>query len=616
MSKEIEELLNSFEDLQIKNLQVYEAPTSLVEKIKNGFNTILNKVKSSNFGRRCTALALAGAMTLSLAGCSGNKAAVDNPEPTAIAETDLANFNAMLNRSKSEIQKSVINSIKDFLLYFNIDFANQHIEKDKDIKAALTWDEVAALTVFYNDFSNKEIMEIFNGAELKENDMLNAYKTGFLMLMGAHVLEDSKYPVNIDMLLQSEEAKDFYNKYHDLFLAAKQSTGDAQLNYVKAFYTQLRSDFPISKESRGTSGIAHADPRSRVKDYYYSILPMLSASEILFQNLSTDYTLTDEEIALMNELGACNLAGSKFSTVAILAATAENSDYADYEALKNELVNILIAGNNYVIDDAHREITLLDEFFEKIKDSLLANGGYWIFSTNTYVVVTREEVESREEAIRRAGKDKVEQAEKDADAALEEENEKARQEAEEKAKEEADRLQQEADKQTEENQDRVDDSDKDFQDRIDDANNSNGPINEGDLGHGTDFDDSHSDNNGNLDDSVTDITTDPTGAVDPGTPLPDPNETGAAFDNNYQEPVSFVPTTESYETSVVISEPSTESYTPDSSDFQFVESAGQSVYEYEEPYAAMPLTNEQIAEAIVEAMASVEETSSTKVFTK
>ena len=47
---EINELLDEFEDLKIKNLKVYEAPTSLFGKIKAGFNTVINKVKSSDFG--------------------------------------------------------------------------------------------------------------------------------------------------------------------------------------------------------------------------------------------------------------------------------------------------------------------------------------------------------------------------------------------------------------------------------------------------------------------------------------------------------------------------------------------------------------------------------------
>ena len=55
------------------------------------------------------------------------------------------------------------------------------------------------------------------------------------------------------------------------------------------------------------------------------------------------------------------------------------------------------------------------------------------------------------------------------------------------------------------------------------------PVNERDFGdHNVDFDNDHSDDNGNLDNSVKDITTDGSGANNGA--LPDPNETGRKFD--------------------------------------------------------------------------------------
>ena len=80
-----------------------------------------------------------------------------------------------------------------------------------------------------------------------------------------------------------------------------------------------------------------------------------------------------------------------------------------------------------------------------------------------------------------------------------------------------------------------------MQDRIDDANDqidqnhdsdpsNDRPVNEDDFGdHNVHFDDDHQDGNGNLNDSVENITTDPTGDQT-DQPLPDPNVTGAAFD--------------------------------------------------------------------------------------
>ena len=83
----------------------------------------------------------------------------------------------------------------------------------------------------------------------------------------------------------------------------------------------------------------------------------------------------------------------------------------------------------------------------------------------------------------------------------------------------------------------VQDDEKDMNDKVNQANNGGGTVNESDFGdHGVDFDDNHSDENGNLDDSVDNITTDPKGDQS-DEPLPDPNVTGAEFDNKALAPV-------------------------------------------------------------------------------
>ena len=82
------------------------------------------------------------------------------------------------------------------------------------------------------------------------------------------------------------------------------------------------------------------------------------------------------------------------------------------------------------------------------------------------------------------------------------------------------------DKKKQENQETADRNNQNLKDNIDAANeniNNGGTVNEGDLGHGARFDNDHSNSNGDLNDSVKDITTNGSGAVDSNTPLPDPN---------------------------------------------------------------------------------------------
>ena len=136
-----------------------------------------------------------------------------------------------------------------------------------------------------------------------------------------------------------------------------------------------------------------------------------------------------------------------------------------------------------------------------------------------------------------------------------------------------------ADSKKQEYEDKIRQDEKDLQDKIDEANknqNSGGKVNESDFGdHDVDFDNNHSDKDGNLDDSVKDITTDPSGDKT-DEPLPDPN-------SDYES--SNASTNET----------------------------SQNIYEYEEPYTQM--SKEEIAEAIVEQMATPSEDISAKVYT-
>ena len=118
-----------------------------------------------------------------------------------------------------------------------------------------------------------------------------------------------------------------------------------------------------------------------------------------------------------------------------------------------------------------------------------------------------------------------------------------------------------------------------MQEDIEHANDTleqGGTVNEGDFGdHDVDFDQDHSDSQGNLDGSVGSITEDGTGADQD---LPDPNETGKELDDNEPD-YSNRPE-------------GTISGSPAESDFTTTDTSSQT------------MTNEEVADAIVEAMAA------------
>ena len=462
-------------------------------------------------------------------------------------------FDELLEVTTNIKQKQVMQNVSNALDWFNGTFADAYVEKGKDIRAALTWDEMVALQIAYNDYTKQELHAIFNGAEISSNDLENAYKNATLQLMGAYVIEQEPNLVDVTQFVHDEEGIKFVQKYQNLLEAAKNATGEEKLAAIKAFYSELYKDFPITDEVR-TEGISHSDHRT-IESYKLAVAPMVAAAEIMFQNYEIDHTLTDKAIDYFNDLGLCNLAQDKFDKVEMitLACCEYDEENPLYEQFKNAKIIELKNKGIYVIDDAHRDLSQLDRFQELVNWHFKMVDGHfeletW-YTTETYTTkktwtekhtkrwteTTRTETDDRDEAVRQAGEKKVRDAEKKVDKQIEEENRKEKEEAEKKAEETRKEMQEEADNHKKDLEEEVKKDDQDLQKDIDNANdkiNNGEKVNEDDFDdHNVHFEDEDKDKDGNLDGSVKDITTDDTG-VDQK--LPDPNESGKEFDKEGQ----------------------------------------------------------------------------------
>ena len=463
-------------------------------------------------------------------------------------------YEELLEVTDNQTQKTAMTNLGTTIFEFNGSFADAYVEEDKDVRAALKVEEVEALQVAYNDYSKDELKAIFNGTEVRADKMSMDYKSASLQLMGAYVIETSENPVNMSYLLETEEGKEFYNKYHTMYLEAKEATGQDQLDKVKAFYDEVKKDFPITQEIR-TEGIAHADAYDTLEAYKLSVTPMIAAAEMQFQNLAVDYTLNDSEIDFINDIGLCNYADDTFERLETITLSSDEDKTNPTELqYRNSIIKVLEAKKQYVIDDEHRELTKLDRFqdavnghFEYVETGSYKGTGYttdtnkeyqyeetkeWEETTKTdeYTTTTKEEKE-----IPASEKNKI-------DEEIEKENTDAKADAEAKAEETRKSLQDEEDAKAAKIKEEIEAEEKDMNDKIDKANetiNNNNKdtdksndtkVKESDFeDHNVDFDDSHSNSNGELDDSVKNITTDGTNA---DKDLPDPNETGAEFDKN------------------------------------------------------------------------------------
>lgn len=573
-----------------KKRAVEEANKSKPKKEEGKFKKWFKKTFIGKITKRVAAL-ITAVTILFVPGCSNAKTE-KGPEatPTTINETqeintddlikEVTSFAGMLKLSKSDVQKAFMNNISESLDNFNIKFANAYVEKDKNIKAALSWDEVISLALVYNDYNKDQLIQIFNGADLNTTKLEDAYKTGVLQLMGAHVIETRENKVDMSSLLESQEAKDFYEKYHELFLKCKEATGQEQINRVNEFYQELYKDFPITEKVR-EEGIAHSDSRNSIETYKFSIIPMVSAAEMLYQNLAIDKTLQDKAVAYLNDIGVCNRANDVIEKAALVNLSAsKNNDYIDYNILKQAKITELIDEDAYVVDDAHRDLSELDSFKNKVNVSFTyTNGtftGEYTTTTTKYRTETTSTTTNRSQAVSSTSENKVAAAERQASSRLDAENAQARREAEKAADAEVKRQQEQADAERRQQEEKIAQDEKDLQDKINQANkdiNNGQTVNKDDFGdHNVDFDNDHSDNKGNLNDSVKDVTTDGTGDKT-NEPLPDPNADDKGNSNS---------------------------------------SSDQPIYEYEEPYT---MTNEEKAAAIVEAMANAQTEEQAKVYT-
>ena len=579
------------------------------------------RFKKTKIGKRLTALLVAGAILIG--GICGYHLGKQNTKEGQIVNSSFSLFDAfrgeeeqdraflkLLKETKNEDQREIMTMQGQTLDMINRDFALAHMEEGKDIKAGLTWDEAIALNLAYNTYTKDQIRVMFNGAEVDSLAMSHAYKNGTLQLMGAFVIADRENPVNMAGFVRDEEGKAFVEKYEDLFYKCKEAEGDARIAAVNAFYQELFKDFPISDDVREV-GLSHADARASVKPYMAAVTPMVAAAEIMWQNLEIDHTLQDKATAYFNDIGLCNIAEDAFERAEQITLAAETDEkLPTYEEFRNAKIQELISEGNYPLDDHHRDLSQLDEFQKWVNGYFLFDEFGYITKTivtthtsTTYHTVTETHTTSeRDEAVSMAGEDKVAAAEREADKKIEEENAAAKAEGEKQAEEKRQELQDEADEEAQRAEQEVEQDRQDYQDNIDDANdtiNNGGTVNEDDLGHGTDFDDQHSDSNGNLDDSVTDITTDGSGAVDADEPLPDPNQTGTQFDAG----TTSTRSTESY------SAQATDDYSATSSSDYYDEG----IVSYEEPYVP---SNEEIVDQMIREMEGQGQDEAAYVYTK
>ena len=531
-------------------------------------------------------------------------------------EYDNYTFAQLLDVTSNEFQKSSMINLSSTINGFNGVFADAYVEKGNDIRAALTIDEVSSLQHAYNNYSKKEIKSYFNGSEINAIDLSNDYKDASLELMDAYVIENSKNPVDMSILIDNSEGKDFYNKYHDLFLRAKEATGNERIKLINEFYKAVRKDFPITKDVR-TTGTMHSDERKSIKDYKLSVAPIVAAADIIFANDKVD-RLSKEEIAFFNDIGLCNYADDKFEKIeTIMLSSEEDNTNPLWEQYRNAIIDVLLNRNQYVTDNEHRELANL-RLFKKIVNPSYDDTNT-ASSNNTYVkkktwtdkkIVRKTKTTKKSVSDKDVPADAKKKAKDDVDKKIKDDNDAAKKKGIKDANDNAKKMQDDADKDGDDIKKKIDDDDKKRQNKIDDANKKidNGDkVNQTDLGDDVNVDDPYVDDNGDIDNSVKNITTDPSGADQD---LPDPDDTDDDFNKR----------TQSDDTTQTTNDDDSKQTTATSSDDKSSDN-GDYYTRYDKKYTSYdadgnPISEEKLVELYIEILAQEASREIEKVYVK
>ena len=266
-------------------------------------------------------------------------------------------FNELLKATKDETQMGEMAKIGDYLDKYNNNFANSHLEDGTNIKAALSWDEVVALTLGYNDFHDTKLSSVFNGSTLNSESIISSFKSANDQLTKAFVIEDIQESISLDNLISEPEQKAFYNKYHELFKRIKISNGAEQINYINSFNSELVKDFLIDDSNKNFKDIINQ------ASYKLSILPMINASEIVFSNLDIDKSLSSTVYQYFNSANVDEVIRNKFTSYESKMLTAEfNKINPSYDLFKKQKIDELESKSQYGINDNLRDLSKLNEY--------------------------------------------------------------------------------------------------------------------------------------------------------------------------------------------------------------------------------------------------------------
>ena len=263
-------------------------------------------------------------------------------------------------KNKNDDRYNFLNNVGKTLNNYNMTEATNVLEENKGTKLAHSFDELAIQYIMYNDVSESEIHNIFGNQFVDKNELMSSFELGVKQDSLAHNLQISD--IDKSNMFKTEEAKDFYDKYNNLFTEMNNTSEKTEKQkYVSKFYDMVRGDF--TEMSDGTY--------DNVKGYQASILEFTEAMEHM--NITTDNQLTKQEQDYIDGLTDHFIAEKINHFVVVQNGRAlVNQEFDEIDTLpsvidyEEMLAKELNETDNYYVDEASRDVRNYDSYNDHI----------------------------------------------------------------------------------------------------------------------------------------------------------------------------------------------------------------------------------------------------------
>lgn len=510
--------------------------TGIGKKIKDFARSILGRIKKEpviGFGLAALAVTLPFAISdvhKSYKSTRTSKTGVMKEVENQNVDYSNKSVDEMIQVIPFEKAKKIQGNNWNYINRYNDYLANAYLEEGKTSRLAITYDEVSAEQVGYNidTLSRADMVELFGHYSITNLNFKENLTAGHYEDMLAYVV--SREPIDKSYLFETAEGREFNQKYASMIASIVNAKSEEEkLTGISTFRQSILDEMNTMDSEMKANGV--------VTSFKTSLTPIYEAAEFICERDALDSILEEKDRIHLTEM-IDTTTSKNFDAVASnlyfdqqAQVAAEMTDNSGYNALKLQVEKELTDRGVYNISDRdisdHQEFSKeelqAEETITPAVDNYIFRTDY-TFSSASFTPGFMPTSNSNEKYPEAPAEPTTTWKDSDIDTS---EDDMAREQAEADASAKQEEMQAKEDEEKEQLTSEVTETEEEYQENLDNANTGEGTITEGDLGFGTELDDENKDVDGNLANSVTDLTTD--GTNSPEGKLPDAN----AIENDY-----------------------------------------------------------------------------------